>query len=602
MYIITRIVRSPLFWLLLGGLCYYLALPPVNCAPLALAVPICWGIFLRKERTGVSPPVKWYWVYCTAFLFWLASIWWIACPYPPLTALGMLALSAYLSLYWVLFFVSARVAVHRFHVPLLVAMPLCWIGTEYLRCHMLGGFSFCALEHTLYLYPLLIQFASIGGSLLVGGIIMFLGAAMLNLCVLCASFVSTAVKFNRKERQEDAKYANKKYMLKTGIQIMILLLLILIIPERSINRWTIDVYSDYFDKDQTSFSIVALQGNRQIYFDSDPAAAAETFRQFVHLTYQTIHDLKQAEQPLPDLIVFPETVCHIPVLQFEGTVKPADIGLTEEDAANWETEFRRFAQQIETPVLLGLSTYIFKDNPDIPTRLNSALYVRPSVPAISPDSSRTLRYDKMHLVMFGEYIPFTEYLPDNFFLKTLCPEAEHGIKPVAMPIGQGKRQMEDTHGARSVSKEQQVEASLNICFESSVAHLIRNQILALRKEGHDPRVLVNLSNDGWFRNSHQMEHHLATHVFRAVENRMYYVTASNGAFSAIISSYGEIQQIGKRGAAEAVSGTVAINLNEAHTLTIYQKFGDWYALPLAVGVLALAGFGFWERRFLLGWR
>ena len=36
--------------LLIGGLCYYLALPPVNFAPLALAVPICWGIVIQKER------------------------------------------------------------------------------------------------------------------------------------------------------------------------------------------------------------------------------------------------------------------------------------------------------------------------------------------------------------------------------------------------------------------------------------------------------------------------------------------------------------------------------------------------------------------------
>jgi apolipoprotein N-acyltransferase len=42
---------------------------------------------------------------------------------------------------------------------------------------MLGGFSFCSLEHALYLYPMLIHHASIGGGLLVGGIIMLIGAA-----------------------------------------------------------------------------------------------------------------------------------------------------------------------------------------------------------------------------------------------------------------------------------------------------------------------------------------------------------------------------------------------------------------------------------------
>jgi apolipoprotein N-acyltransferase len=327
------------------------------------------------------------------------------------------------------------------------------------------------------------------------------------------------------------------------------------------------------------------------------------------------------------LIVFPETVCNIPVLQFEGTVKPADVGMTGEEAASWETEFRRFAQHIETPVLIGLSTYIFKDNPDKPIRLNSALYVpsqndSPVIPAQAgsqtedgdterldfrlrgnDEESRLYRYDKMHLVLFGEYIPFTEYLPDNFFLKTVCPEAEHGTTPAAIPIlkagngaersnriGQGSG--EEADGRRQAA----VEASINICFESSVAQLIRNQILALRGEGHDPRVLINLSNDGWFRFTHAMEQHLATHVFRAVENGMYYITAANGGFSAIIDPYGRIDVIGKRGEAEAVTGNIYLKLDEPHPFTVYQKYGGWYALPLALGVLILAGVAFWERR------
>ena len=184
--------------------------------------------------------------------------------------------------------------------------------------------------------------------------------------------------------------------------------------------------------------------------------------------------------------------------------------------------------------------------------------------------------------MFGEYVPFADYLPDNFFLRTLCHEAQHGNKPIAVPIGQGRGKI--------------VEAAINICFESSVAHLIRNQILTLRNEGHDPRVLINLSNDGWFRFSHAMEQHLATHVFRAVENRMYYVAATNGGFSAIINPYGGIQQIGKRGAAEAVSAWIYLNLDKPHSPTIYLKYGDWYALPLAMVVLFLAVFSFWMKR------
>jgi apolipoprotein N-acyltransferase len=538
------LTRSSLFWLFLGGLCYYLALPPVNFAPLAFAVPVFWGIVIGdgRQQTADGSRVSLLAVYLTALLFWLASVYWVAYPCPPLTGFGLLVLSAFLSLYWLLFFVAARVAVHRFHIPLLVAMPVCWIGTEYLRCHILGGFSFCALEHAFYRYPMLIQFESLGGSFLVGGMIMFVGATCLICCELCASSVPFVVKNNNHEAHKNCTKDTKtdrpvKFMTVTPF----IFSLFFGVPIFIIIGYVQMCHTEPND-DGVGYSIVALQGNRQVYIDNDMEFATETFRQFVNLTYQTIHDWKQDGTPLPDLIVFPETVCSISALQFEGTITPADLDFPEDAATAWKNAYRDFVEQIETPTIFGLSTYIFKDNPGKPIRLNSALFIQPSN---GDEPGKLYRYDKMHLVMFGEYVPFTEYLPDDFFLKTVCPEAEHGTKPAAIPIGQG-------------SEKKMVEASINICFESSVAHLIRNQILALRKAGHDPRVLINLSNDGWFRFSHAMEQHLATHVFRAVENGMWYVTATNGGFSAIISPYGTIEHIGKRGEAEAVAGTIRL--------------------------------------------
>jgi apolipoprotein N-acyltransferase len=202
----------------------------------------------------------------------------------------------------------------------------------------------------------------------------------------------------------------------------------------------------------------------------------------------------------------------------------------------------------------------------------------------------------MHLVMFGEYIPFAEYLPDDFFLLLFCPEAHHADMPVAFPIMQAGSATTWSDRIGQGSGRQQIQASVNISFESTVAHLIRSQVLTLRKQGHDLRVLINISNDGWFRFSQQIEQHLATHVFRAVENRMWYVTATNGGFSAIISPTGTIMEIGKRGTAEPVVGTLSVNLNEPQPVTIYQKYGDWYALPFAIGVLVFSGIGYWERR------
>ena len=531
------ITQSSFFWIFLGGLCYYLALPPVNIAVLALAVPVCWGIVVLREEPKIKRQV-----YLTAYLFWLASIWWVACPYPPYTIIGLFALAAALAMFWVLFFASARIAVHRYHIPLAIAMPMCWLGTEYLRCRFLGGFSFCAIEHAFYLYPSLIQLASIGGSLLLGGIIMFLGAAIVNGAEIARLRIFTI-----------------KYTARILLVLAILLLVIFAyfeIPETDLN-----------DENRTHFSIVALQGNRQVYIDGGQTEANKTFQQFLGLIHDELNCRVENGIPMPDLIVFPETVCPIPLFAFEGTTRIDDLGLHENDLAMLEDGrwFREFAQNAQTAILFGLSTWVYGDTLDA-IRLNSALFVHPS-------DAPMLRYDKMHLVLLGEYVPFAEYLPDDFFLRTLCHEARHGAEPLAIPIGRDN---------------EIVEAAVNICFESTVAHLIRQQILTLRQKGHYPRILINLSNDGWFRFSHAIEQHLATHVFRAVENRMYYVTATNGGFSAIISPYGEIRAMGERGEAEAVSGIVSVNLNEPQALTVYQLIGDWYALPFAVLVALLA--------------
>ncbi|GHT20680.1 apolipoprotein N-acyltransferase [Planctomycetales bacterium] len=525
-------MRHPFYCIFLGGLCYYLALPPTNWFPLALLVPLFWGTALLNLRRSLRS------VYAAAFVFWLTSIWWISCPHPA-TALGLFALSAFLSLYWVLFFVSARIAVHRFRVPLLVAMPVCWVGCEYLRCHIFGGFSFCALEHSFYQVPLLIQTASIGGQYLVGGLIMLTGAAG----------VPKALKVPR---------------ISNLLTISVALILVFIC------RWAIPDHS--ITPGHTPLSIAALQGNIPVSLNSDADVQKKTFRQFLDLTYNLVDERKRQSEKMPDLLIFPETVCPIPNLEFTGSVKPADVDLTDEETLDGLRQLQSFARQIQMPVLLGLSTFRFENKKE-PVRLNSALLVQPDnvnntnrLQAIG----LTSRYDKIHLVMFGEYVPLSEYLPDNFFIKTLCQEAGQGKEPAAMPLH------EDVHFVP------------NICFESSVPHFIRNQILTLRKQGLAPKVLVNISNDGWFRFSRQIDQHLATHVFRAVENGQWYITAANGGFSAIIRPDGSIQNIGKRGEAEAVSGTVYPE--EAHP-TQYQIIGDWHALICAVFVLALIVLG-----------
>jgi len=527
--------------------CYYLALPPLNLYLLAFLVPVFWTLYVQNAAEQTNPDNKrsgfksFASIYLTAFVFWISSIYWISFPHPILY-LALFALAAFLSIYWVLFFYAARVAVHRFKIPAVLAVPLCWVGCEYLRFHLLGGFSFCALQHAFYKLPLLLQLANIGGEYAVAAWIFAIGAAL-------------AVLFRRKVPA--ATPLSEKIYEKTFYAFMLVFLLLSVLVHGFFSGLDFDISMQ--KPLPNPVKIAALQGNIPLTLATAADVSDKTFRQLADLAYQA------AKKDERVLIIFPETTCPIPILEFTGEVKPANVGLTEEQADDWRRQLQEFVDEIQTPVLFGCSTYQFRDS-ETPKRLNSALYLLPSAVCRLPFPPR---YDKIELVMFGEYIPFSEYLPDDFFIKTLCQEAGRGKDFTAMDFSAA-----GLHPSA-------LYFTPNICFESTVPHFIRQSVVA-QATTNKIAVLINLSNDAWFHGSRQVDQHLATMVFRAVENGVWHISANNGGFSVIIRPDGTIQNIGSRGQAKIVEGTI---YPELHWNTVYQTIGDIPALLCALAVL-----------------
>ncbi len=142
---------------------------------------------------------------------------------------------------------------------------------------------------------------------------------------------------------------------------------------------------------------------------------------------------------------------------------------------------------LDVPVLLGIDTVHFTADGAEPLRYNTALFL---------DSQGKVmgRYDKCHPVMFGEYVPFADVFPWIYKLTPLYAGIAAGPGPVAVQVGG-------------------VRYSPDICYEDTVPHLIRQQVLQLRAEGNEPDVLVNLTNDGWFWGSSELDLHLAVRCF-----------------------------------------------------------------------------------------
>ena len=118
--------------------------------------------------------------------------------------------------------------------------------------------------------------------------------------------------------------------------------------------------------------------------------------------------------------------------------------------------------------------------------------------------------------------------------------------------------------------------------------VIRRQLLELRKEGENPDVLVNLTNDGWFWGSSELDMHLVCAVFRAVEFRKPFLIAANTGFSAWIDANGVIRAKGPR----HETGIVVATVGPHKTETFYLLWGDWFAGICLFGCFCFALVGF----------
>jgi apolipoprotein N-acyltransferase len=192
---------------------------------------------------------------------------------------------------------------------------------------------------------------------------------------------------------------------------------------------------------------------------------------------------------------------------------------------------------------------------------NSALVV-------DPQGREILQYDKIHLVPFGEYVPFWA-LPS--IIGKITSEVGTFIP------GTSYRVARTPEGAIGVF----------ICYEDIFPQLVRRLALA------GANVLVNISNDAWYGDSAAAFQHLEMARFRAIENRRYLLRATNNGITALIDPYGRVeQQIPRHEAA-----VLAAHFRYLTGKTFYTRHGDLFAWVCAVLGVAGVAAGFASGRF-----
>lgn len=176
-------------------------------------------------------------------------------------------------------------------------------------------------------------------------------------------------------------------------------------------------------------------------------------------------------------------------------------------------------------------------------------------------------YDKRHLVILGEFIPWDHWIPWSWRAKWRWP--------LSITKGDG--------GAVFHAGRADVPMSPLICFEDILPHLARADVRA------GARMLVNLTNDAWFDDRVAPRQHMRNAVLRAVENRVPLVRAANTGVSCVIEPSGRVAALlsdghGNTGAPGVLWADVPVPPDGA-PLTFHARFGDMYGIACAAAMV-----------------
>lgn len=558
------------------ALALWAAFPPLDWAWLAWVAPWPWLALTQVASLPLRRATLLLWLAGT--VHWLLMLEGIRRAHPALYA-GWLALAAYLGVYLPLFVLVTRQAVLRWRVPRWLAAPVVWTGLELVRGHLLTGFSMGLLAHSQVHWPSLIQIADLAGGYGLSFLCMLTSAASLPVAArLAAGAAAWWQAWARQARRgpSDASQSPQAGGTIVGLWSGVVVTLLAWASCLAYGHWRLAQTPP--GRDGRRLRVALIQGSLDTVFEVTPQRLAETIQHYHDLTVRAVQ-----RQPQLDLIVWPESA-----FVFSETVLDPSLAGTPASPAEASLRERWKAAQADFQARLAYELQVVQALAD---QAAHAAKVHTAKPATPPESSQPpqpsahlavgstthvvtphgihsyntalladtagqvrARYAKMHLVMFGEYIPLGQWLPWLYRLTPLTSGLAAGDRPVAF----------DVAGLRLAP---------SICFESTVPHLIRRQVAELQRQGQPVDLLVNFTNDGWFWGSAILDLHFRCGIFRAVESRKPLLIAANTGLSAVIDGNGVVHQRGPRRQPDLLIATVGADGRVAP----YGWWGDWPA-------------------------
>jgi apolipoprotein N-acyltransferase len=521
-------------------------------------IPLFWAIEREKESLVKSAITGWIF----GVTFFTGTCWWLT--FAPINYGGVPAPIAYflllgatsiVGLFPALFAGLFSVILQRLGVWGIFAAPFLWTAIEFLRFWATGN-NWNAIAYSQAFQGGIIKYASIGGIYLVEFWLVWFNTILIFFYLVARLLKSNYSKQNNRlflllvflfpiftALMPEGKghysklltrfYSSNNFKGRFVISFIVYFLL----------WFTWQIVSDFENNKSQPFLyssaniVIAIQPN--VPMSGSKYEEWKRLRdRHLQLAEQEIQKLSTQHSALSTIVIFPES--------------PMNFGYTQD--REFQEFLREFTRKNKVQVLFNAA-----EPSDKKTYYNSAVLV-------DEKGEKIAQYDKIHLVPFGEYVPFPEPLAS--LMPTMVGNFELGREYDIIPLGEAK-------------------AGIMICFESHFPTLSRQYAL------QGAEVIVEMTNDGYLGPTPVLRQHLANAVFRAVETNRPLLRVTNVGITAYINERGEILEPSKPYTEDTRVWTVS---KSDGSQTFYVKYGDWVGWLCSLVSLGLLLGGFWWRR------
>ena len=564
-----------LFWrsgylLAIGaGLLLTAAFPKIGIAGLAWIAPGLMIAAAQGKCGGDAFRIG----YVAGLAHFLSSLYWqLLMPVTGFPILAWLGLGVYLALYpavWVWLMVEVQSSKFKVQSSWLqravwsLTGAAVWVALEMVRARLFGGFPWTLIGVSQFKMIPLIQIASVTGVYGVSFLVVWLSLALYAAMRLML------------------RQPNPRLIWQAEIVLPLVAILILFIfgfarlsgenPQGPVLRVTLVQPSIPQTliwnpaEDEKRFTELLAQSAEALHENNEPLSQD---------TGRAARPRRPAEQQLGPTGFMEKDANKTDLLLWPESAVP------ETDAATC-LAISNFAQSNRVWIILNA-----EDSEYLPHTTNyfNAAYL------IGPDGRWRQVYHKRKLVIFGEYIPLAHWLP---FVKYLTPITDGwtpGDKPVTFELERRPPARRDSvtvspNAGSETGAPARIKTSPLICFEDVFPGVARDAA------DDDTDFLVNLTNDGWFRQSAEQWQHMANAVFRAIENGLPLVRCANNGITCWIDATGRVREIlrDQSGSVYGVGAlTVEIPMGDRHGPTFYHRHGDWFGWSCVILAAALA--------------